>query len=727
MAMDTSNFGSKLKPWRHWFLLAAIFFVGFSAVYLSSGPRLSDPDAWHYYRYVKWILEDGKIPANDPLQYYPEGGKPTGDSIVHSYLIAYTYKLIRPTGIDLMSYLMLFPAIFGGGLAAVALYFAVDQLFGRRTALFSALIYAFIPLSLGRVYSGTIDKEIVYGFFAYTSLYFFLKSYKQGISLNAPRSFVYPILAGIFYGLSYANWTGGAYLFLVIAVAAFLHYLFGLDVNLMKSITVASLVAPLSMHLIQPEKFGLAYFVSNANLLLPWAVSILPLAALVISDHLKTRGNDVHYFKVMGGIIFAVVFVLFITGEGSIASRAIMAPIGMLGLEKGAEADLYMATVAESQPSHFLGGGDTILQKILNGDFFRELALTLFAIPVGLILLLIRFKAKRDFYSAFAFVWIISGFIAANQGLRLLFFMAPSAAVITGYAFSDLYERVKNKEGEIRRILNSTSKKRVLQSAESSFTNIRIAQLALLVALLLTSLSTLNAAVAFRNFQSDLPKPWYDATMWMKENTPADSVMFFWWDYGYYFQALAERATISDGGGAVLRDVNLANMFSSPEDEAMKYITKYVDYEKTPTYMLVSYEEFGKSGAINRIAGGDPETGNARIEADGRTKDGQLYILNFQVPRIGDAKRDEQNLANALSGNNPYRMPFSTFYIANMGDSYMVWALVQFDQGGNYHPEWAEKLLAKLLTFNTGYGNGLKHFELVYQDQWNYVLIYKVK
>ena len=232
------------------------------------------------------------------------------------------------------------------------------------------------------------------------------------------------------------------------------------------------------------------------------------------------------------------------------------------------------------------------------------------------------------------------------------------------------------------------------------------------------TLSTLDVAIAtMGSRQSDLSTPWYEALIWTKENTPENSVVFFWWDYGYYFQAVADRFTISDGGGNVPRNVVLANMFTSPEEEAMEYIKRFVDYEKIPTYMVVSYEEFGKSEAINRIAAGDP---NDPFKT--KSEDGQLYLTSFRVPKSLSLEQDEATLKEIFSRNQ-----ITTYYILDIGKDYLVWVLIQVDSQGNYHPEWGEKLLVKLLPFNNGLAQGLKHFELVYMDSWNYVFIYKVK
>jgi hydroxylamine oxidation protein HaoB len=114
--------------------------------------------------------------------------------------------------------------------------------------------------------------------------------------------------------------------------------------------------------------------------------------------------------------------------------------------------------------------------------------------------------------------------------------------------------------------------------------------------------------------------------------------------------------------------------------------------------MLVSYEEFGKSGAINRI-GQD-----------------ELYIGAVTVPNTGNPQQDNQQISDWLSRN-----AITSYYIVNYGSRYQIWFLA--DAG---RPEMKDKLLAKLLPFNTGYGQGLEHFKMVYNDRYNYIWIYKI-
>jgi len=55
--------------------------------------------------------------------------------------------------------------------------------------------------------------------------------------------------------------------------------------------------------------------------------------------------------------------------------------------------------------------------------------------------------------------------------------------------------------------------------------------------------SILSGGSSFTQFASD---DWIDATLWLKENTPENSVVASWWDYGYWITTLGERTTLVD-------------------------------------------------------------------------------------------------------------------------------------------------------------------------------------
>jgi dolichyl-diphosphooligosaccharide--protein glycosyltransferase len=706
--VDIEQYIKKLQSFRELPLLLAIFLIGVSVVYISHGPRLADPDAWFQYMMAEYVVEEGGIPYIHELAYYPDGRTPwVQDNLFLPYLFAYTYMLVKPLGIEMMEWAMLFPAIFGGGFASVALYLAVNQLFDKKTGLLAALLYAFIPLNLTRVYAGTIDKEVIYGAFIFSAIALFLKSIKDGIELKKPESFLAPILGGMLLGISYANWSGASYTLLFIAVATVLFYIPNRrDLNPMKALLIITIISSITTHFIQPEKYPIQDYYNNYIVMISFFVSFLPLFSIQVSEYLNTAGRKTGAVQVF--IITALVVVggLTVAGEGDHVRAIALKPYNLLFSESGAQQDVYMATVAESQPSHFFGGGDTTLQRIKNGEFYPNLKLMLFVLPFALFLLLLKLKEdKKNYAYYFAIVWLVSGFLAANQGHRYLFFLAPSSVTVTAFIFMHFIGKSSINVRKFSAALKSPMKPKMKANAERKLSNAKTVHLAAVILTLLIAFATLDSATAMMSHRrSDLPPPWLDATMWMKENTPENSVIIFWWDYGYYFQSIAERYTVADGGANIPVNINLSYMFTSPEEDAMKIIEEFVNYTEVPTYMLVSYEEFGKSGAINWIAKGGGD--NPDI----------LLIGSQNIQSTGNQAQDEQAISKFLAQTG-----FTSYHIVNFESYYQIWFLVD-----NGKPEMKDKLLAKLLPFNTGHGQGLEHFELVY-SKYGYIWIYKIK
>ena len=74
----------------------------------------------------------------------------------------------------------------------------------------------------------------------------------------------------------------------------------------------------------------------------------------------------------------------------------------------------------------------------------------------------------------------------------------------------------------------------------------------------------LNGGTIYRTSVSD----WNDSLEWIKNNTPDDSVVASWWDYGYWIQTKAERATLADNSTLDTKTIQkIAEiLISSPDD-----------------------------------------------------------------------------------------------------------------------------------------------------------------
>ena len=81
---------------------------------------------------------------------------------------------------------------------------------------------------------------------------------------------------------------------------------------------------------------------------------------------------------------------------------------------------------------------------------------------------------------------------------------------------------------------------------------------------------------------------WLDATNWLKQNTPEDSVIFTWWDYGYYIQTLGERTTLADNATIFTWQIEkIARSFMSPVDDAWAIIHSDSETNVAENYVVV--------------------------------------------------------------------------------------------------------------------------------------------
>lgn len=704
-----------LKKYKVPLVVLAIFSIGFAIRYQSAGPRLSALDPWHWHLLVELLLEKGYMPERNMLAYYPEGSALwSTDNLFFPFFIAYTYRAIEPLGITLMEYMVAFPAIFGA-LSCVTLFFLVRELFDFKIASLSALLYTAIPGALTRVSAGFCDKESLASFFMYLWMFFFIKAYKS--NGNDRKIFGYSVLAGLCFFSAYGTWSGSGQVSLIISTATFVYLLilcsfkvefFEKVETLLKAILIMTVVGVALLGAFQPLRYPMFIVLFNDITMVGLGFISMCAVCYFVIKYIKNIEKIWKHKHRNSIVVLFTLSIFYIIGfetlwdmfKAVVVNFERIVVVFLLNPRASGE-NIYMATVAESQRTHFLGGGDTIIKRIMSGHWFQFTNVALFGIPFAMCFLVRGLKNKLSYTKIFCLVWICSGMLAIRMGFRLSFFLSAPTAVAASYALLGPYTNCSNRLGDYGRRLEKTRKPRLRKDLQEGIVRQEYLQYFYMFLILCVTLSVMNVGVhALKGRRSDVPPSWYDAMMWVQTNTPEDAVLFSWWDYGYWFQGVGKRASIADGGANVPRNIDLAHMFTSPEDEAMKYIEKYVNYTEVPTYMIVSVEELGKSSAINHIAQDD------------------LIITQFDVPRTEDQQNDFTQIDNILKNNDLH-----SYYIVNYGDFYKVWVLM--DSG---KPEMKEKLLAKLLPFNTGapQAGGLKHFELVYGNANSYVLIYRV-
>jgi dolichyl-diphosphooligosaccharide--protein glycosyltransferase len=133
---------------------------------------------------------------------------------------------------------------------------------------------------------------------------------------------------------------------------------------------------------------------------------------------------------------------------------------------------------------------------------------------------------------------------------------------------------------------------------------------------------------------------WPETLEWIKMNTPEDSIVASWWDYGYWISTVAERTTLIDNatlGSWQIKKV--AEIFMSTPDEAWNLLTAWdVDYVVIYVSPERLYGNWNGNDSLYVLNGGGDESKkpwfmriadvelSKYLESDGRT--GTSYFWN---------------------------------------------------------------------------------------------------
>lgn len=225
-----------------------------------------DLDPYLFLRYAKYIVKNGELMALDKMRYVPLG-YPTASGkgmIVLPYIIAYFHKIVNLFGERSIEYsAVMFPA-FMFLLTVLAFFLFIRKVFEKHEcrdiiALIASAFLIVSPSLLARTVAGIPEKESVGFFFMFLAFYFFLsawKSQKSKISDNLgnkisddyreledsrsyqnsdgilksktlKKSLILASLAGLSTVLMGLIWGGWIYVFVIIALFAFIEFLFG--------------------------------------------------------------------------------------------------------------------------------------------------------------------------------------------------------------------------------------------------------------------------------------------------------------------------------------------------------------------------------------------------------------------------------------------------------------------------------------------------------------------
>lgn len=548
------------------------------------GYELNEFDPFFNYRATQYIIDNGLdayFDWHDEMSWHPTGRDVSATSQIMLHVTAASTYQIFGGNSSLYDFTILFPVVFGS--LTVFVIFALVRVIGGTTAgLFAAL---FFSVSVPIIIRGTIGwfkSEPLGLFYGLLGLYLFL----SGIKSDNKKIAVSKIVGGgILLAFALASWGGTQ--FFIIPIGIFI------------------LAIP---------------FMRKDHQFLIWSIPVFVASFLITSAIFERPGIDFVFglggfsLIVPTGFLIANIMVQRISKENNQARNGLvlLAAVVLIG-------SAFIAINAESEflplPSYrylnainpFLTTTDPLVDSVsehsstnIQQSFFFHSVLMIFA---GIGVWLLFSKNTRNLHNdmiAFALIMGLMGVYVSSAFLRLEVFSSISIIILASIGLSIITKAIFQdsksfKQGGLMKI-----------SYLAAITVLLIAPLVVpaqgnWINIANNPPTILNGGTAYAVVTDD----WKDTLEWVKQNTPENSVVAAWWDYGYWITTLSDRKTIADN--ATINSDKIAQIaatFLSTPDEAWKnlreldadYVLVFVAGEKINVVSEESLYTLGGGG-----------------------------------------------------------------------------------------------------------------------------------
>ena len=496
----------------------------------------------NWYRYV------------DTTAWYPFGRESVTTSYPGTAFIgAMIYFFLRDLGITVSLYdVAVYTPVLMGAFTVFVTYFFARDLWGKSAGLFAALFLGFNSSLLSRTSLGFFDNEEIGIPAMILTFLFFIRAVNPTRSLKG--TLLYSFLSSL--SLTWMAFSWGSFRY-----AAEVLGLFALALVVLKRYSPRLLLAfgiTQGFFLYSGTQIPLLGYVFIRDSTTLALVGVMGILILVQLSRLTTTGTG--RLAVWGLSIASVVAAIVILYRADLLISVQGKFLATINPFIRQDIPL-VASVAENRPSTwaslFLELGSLTLLSVF-GFFFAFQRLR-----EGDVLLII--------FGATAF------YFAASL-VRLTLILAPAIAVLAAGAVVEL----GNPAMDIMRqsVIFSRRKLRFQKPLSREFS------LGILMIILVLVTPTFVSAVRSAGnpvtiASASLPVPslvpdWLETLSWMNNNLPSTSVIFAWWDYGYWISVNTGRHTLADNGTGNLTQIQaIAAGFMLNESLAVKLMERY--------------------------------------------------------------------------------------------------------------------------------------------------------
>ena len=451
-------------------------------------------------------------------------------------------------------------------------YLTVRTIGGTTAGLFASLLFAIsVPIIL-RGSMGWFKSEPLGLFYGLFGLYLFLSGIKSD---NKKITISKLIGGGVFLAFGLASWGGIQFFIIPIGIFIFALPFLRKDFRfLIWSVPVFVILLLMTTAIFERPGMGFVLGMGGFSL-------ILPTIFLIICSYIQKFNNSENqtrnYLILLISIVVIGSSVMIINTENhflpSPSFRYLNAINPFLTTTNplvDSVAEHSTTTIHESFFMHsvlmiFAGLGVWIIFNKLKSELFQVFPKHL--ITFWIIFNKLKSESSKDFprdLMVFSLILGLTGVYVGSAFVRLELFTSISLIFLSSIGLSIIIKEIFNYKKQFYPIRNKIIK-------ISYVGGILILMILPLVFPATNWVSAIDGPATILNGGSMykvVTNDWKESLEWIKLNTPSDSIILSWWDYGYWITTISERTTVVDNATIDSKQIQkVANiLLSSPDD-----------------------------------------------------------------------------------------------------------------------------------------------------------------
>ena len=561
--------------YRH-LLIIGILVIAFSVSFLiryqpaEYGFELNEFDPFFNFRATEFIVENG-LPAyfdwHDEMSWHPNGRNVSATSQTMLHVTASTTYHIFGGDMSVYDYTILFPVIFGS-LTVFVIFALVRVIGGTTTGLFAALLFS---VSLPIILRGTLGwfkSEPLGLFYGLLGLYFFLSGIR---STNKKIAISKIIAGGIFLGFGLASWGGNQFFIIPIGIFILALPLIRKDFRFLVQ-TIPIFVISILLTVLMFERPGTAFVfgLGGVSLIIP---TLFLIACVFIQKISKIENQRRNALAFLFSVILISSSLIIINSESQFLPLPSFRYLNAINPFLIA-TDPLVDSVAEHATT-------SIHQSFL----FHSILMILAGLGVWMIFtkrVTQHLPIFKNDMMLFSLIIGIAGVYVSSAFVRLEVFASISLIILASIGLSVMVHVI------LKSSINTNNLSPLRNSIKISFLFGFV--IVLVMPLMIPAngnwtnsvdlpTTILNGGSSYAVSTND----WKDSLEWIKLNTPKDSVVVAWWDYGYWITTMSERKTLADNATIdKLQIEKIAKTFISSPDDAWNML-----HEMDSDYVVV--------------------------------------------------------------------------------------------------------------------------------------------